>query len=198
MDELLHHWQISLISQGRLWVYKHKRMHTHATQPHTQTYTHRGVCVDVRARSYTHAFYQSNLIGESMLWLANRELMQSRGLSSPLPPPVSIFTYLSLSCPSPPLSSSRRPFFYCFFLWKTSKQHEHVVYRQGGETRPADWWAQWHSFDFSWIFIKRPTPPTSTVITIKQNRCFLARHTRTFKRSNAGLSRHAGGEAALQ
>lgn len=97
MDELLHHWQISLISQGRVWVCIHRHTHTHT---HVHACTQRCVC------GHTHAFYQSNLIGKSMLWLTNRELMQSRGLSSPLPPPVSIFTYLSLSCPSPPLTSS--------------------------------------------------------------------------------------------
>ena len=97
MDELLHHWQISLISQGRVWVCIHR---------HTQTHTHVHACTQRSVCGHTHAFYQSNLIGKSMLWLTNRELMQSRGLSSPLPPPVSIFTYLSLSCPSPPLTSS--------------------------------------------------------------------------------------------
>lgn len=125
MDELLHHWQISLISQGRAWVDSHKHIHPHHyTHTHTHMERHIGVhkarrvwvCGHAQAYTHTHALYQSNLIGKSMLWLANRELMQSRGLSSPLPPPVSIFTYLSLSCPSPLLSSPLCLFLPCFFF----------------------------------------------------------------------------------
>lgn len=137
MDELLHHWQISLISQGRVRVCAD----TTLTLTHTLRHTHwhicmhadKGVCV---ARSCAHAFYQSNLIGKSMLWLTNRALMQSRGLSSPLPPPVSIFTYPTLLCPSPPPLPS---FFSCFLFCE--KQQNNIctgVCRQAGETRPTD------------------------------------------------------------
>lgn len=152
MDELLHHWQISLISQGRVWVYCIYTGTCTYTPRHTHTDTQE--CAQTGTRSYTHAFYQSNLVGKSMLWLANRDLMQSRGPSSPLPPPVSILTYLSLSCPSPPLPSSLSPFLSCIFLWKTRKQHLHTVCRQAGEPQPEDWWSQRQSLDFSWLFIK--------------------------------------------
>lgn len=141
MDELLHHWQISLISQGRVWVYPHAHLNTH-----TDTYEcmHTEECVWTRTRSYTHAFYQSNLIGKSMLWLANRELMQSRGLSSSLPPPVSIFTYLSLmSFSSPPVCSLSFS-----FVSSCGKQLNNICTQsaEADETRPADWWSQQQSF----------------------------------------------------
>lgn len=156
MDELLHHWQISLISQGRVWVYIHRHMHTPKhTLTDTCRHAHRGVCEWTRTYSHTHAFYQSNLIGKSMLWLANRELMQSRGLSSALPPPVSIFTYLSLSCPSPPLLSSLSPFPLCCFFYGKQKttsapQSVDMLVKHGQQTDGLSD----NPLNFSWIFIK--------------------------------------------
>lgn len=53
--------------------------------------------------------------------------MQSRGLP---PTPISIFTYLSLSCPSPPHPPPLVfSFFFppsCFMLWGTRKQQLHI------------------------------------------------------------------------
>lgn len=107
INELLHHWQISLISQGRSWERIWARTCTHV---HRHTHMHAEECVWTCMCSRPHAFYQSNLTGKSMIWLANRELMQSRGL-----PPISIFTYLSLSCPSPP-HHPPSPLIFSFFF----------------------------------------------------------------------------------
>lgn len=96
---------------------------------------HTKECVRTCTCPYTHAFYQSNLIGKSMLWLANRELMQSRGLSSPLPTPSCLNLYLSVS-----LMSFSSPLVFplsfplSLFLLKTTKQHLHPVCRQAVET----------------------------------------------------------------
>lgn len=55
----------------------------------TDTHTH-WQCAWTCVCLHPHAFYQSNLTGKSMIWLANRELMQS-----PPPPPQSSLIYLS-------------------------------------------------------------------------------------------------------
>ena len=143
MDELLHHWQISLISQGRVWV---------CIQRHTHTQTHMHACTLMSVCGHTHAFYQSNLIGKSMLWLANRELMQSRGS-----PPLSFLLSQSLLiCLSHVLLLPSRLFSLYLhfslvsFFWKTTKQNLHAVCRQAGQN-PADSLSQ--SLDSSWIFI---------------------------------------------
>lgn len=108
--------------------------HTHLNT-HTDTYAcmHTKECVQTRIHLYPHAFYQSNLIRKSMIWLENRELMQSMGLSSFL----SQSLLICLSHVLPPFPFSLSPFLSCFFLWKTTKQHLHTVCRQAVETHPA-------------------------------------------------------------
>lgn len=178
MDELLHHWQISLISQGRVWVYPHAHLNTH-----TDTYEcmHTEECVWTRTRSYTHAFYQSNLIGKSMLWLANRELMQSRGLSSSLPPPVSIFTYLSLMSFSSPLVCSLS----FSFVSSCGKQLNNICTQsaEADETRPADWWSQQQSFfSIFRVFVKSYASFLTIMITTRKNGCiFISTLTITYE-----------------
>lgn len=132
INELLHHWQISLISQGRacVWVHVHTR---------PQTHTCAGECVWTCMCSHPHAFYHSNLTGKSMIWLANRELMQSRGL--PSLSPSSLIYLMSLSSSS---SSSHFLSFFprsCFLLLGTRKQQLHTE-RLMRHTRQAETWAR--------------------------------------------------------
>lgn len=50
INELLHHWQISLISQGRAWERTRVRAHTH---PQTHTHARRGVCMNMHVLTPT-------------------------------------------------------------------------------------------------------------------------------------------------
>lgn len=92
INELLHHWQISLISQGRVWerTRRSDARRSARTRWRTRMQTE---CVWTCICSHPNTFYQSNLTGRSMIWLANRELMQSR-----VPPPHLLLSQSSLIC----------------------------------------------------------------------------------------------------
>lgn len=138
INELLHHWQNQCYLTGE--GLRRGRTHTH-----TLTHMHAEESVWTCMCSHPHAFYQSNLAGKSMIWLANRELMQSRGLRPPLPSQSSLI-YLSHV---PLLLIILLPLFSLFFPpscflvagnKKTTAAHWVV-----GATHPAGRWARWHS-----------------------------------------------------
>lgn len=126
--------QPNLTGKGASVQHTHAHVWVHAcTEADRDTQTQSGTQKNTgceHAGCHTHTFYQSNLIGKNMLWLANRELMQNR---PPSPPSLPL-------CLSPFLSVSLMPF-SCFFSPSSSafsfcaeqqKQHLHTV--RGGDT----------------------------------------------------------------
>lgn len=93
-----------------------------STSTHRHTRMHTEECVWTCICSHPNAFYQSNLTGRSMIWLANRELMQSRGVLPSLSPSC-LNLHLSISLMSLSSSSTSLLAFptSCFFTVGNNK-----------------------------------------------------------------------------